>query len=421
MHNWSGHVEFSSAALLAPATVAELQSLVAHADRIRAIGTAHSFNDLADTTGVHVSVAGLAQDIEVDESGGSAWIPAGMRYGDAARILDSRGLAFHNMASLGHISVGGSAATGTHGSGDRNPSLSASVVGLELVTASGDVLNLGSDGDRELLNGAVVSLGALGVVTRVGVRVQPRFEIEQFVIDSVGHDMLLERFDGIFSSAYSVSFFTTWLPSLVGQVWMKRRVGVDAPWPDERWPEEPWMGGTAADGKRHPLPGHDAVNCTDQGGMAGPWHERLPHFRLDFTPSSGDELQTEYLVPRSEAVGLLRELETMAPRIAPLLYISEIRTMCADDLWLSGASGRDTVGIHFTWHKDLRVLELLPDLDALLGPSGGRPHWGKLYSAPRGAIAARYPRFDLFVDLADRMDPSRKFRNPTLDALLDER
>lgn len=416
VRNWSGHVEFSSSAVSSPTSIAELQALVGRSDRIRPIGTAHSFNALADTSGLHVSVAGLPQIIEVDESAELAWIPAGMRYGDAARILDARGLAFHNMASLGHISVAGSVATGTHGSGDRNPTLSAAVDGLELVTASGDVLVLEGDSDRQSLNGAVVGLGALGVVTRVGVRVQPRFDIQQFVIDSVDHAHLLDHFDEVFSRAYSVSFFTTWVPSLVGQVWMKRRVGADAPWPGG-----PWMDGVAADGKRHPLPGHDAVNCTDQEGITGPWHERLPHFRLDFTPSSGDELQTEYLVPRSDAVGLLRELEALAPRIAPLLHVSEIRTMCADDLWLSGAFGRDTVGIHFTWHKDTQVLDLLPEIDALLGQSGGRPHWGKLYAAPTGSMAARYPQFAEFVELADRMDPTRKFRNATLDALLEGR
>ena len=145
MRNWSGHVEFTSARIETPPTTAELQSLVSGSDRIRALGTAHSFNAIADTVGVHVSVASLPGGIEIDAEQALAWVPAGMRYGEAARLLDARGWAVHNMASLGHISVAGTIATGTHGSGDRNPTLSASVAGLEMVTAAGDLISLTRD------------------------------------------------------------------------------------------------------------------------------------------------------------------------------------------------------------------------------------------------------------------------------------
>lgn len=411
MRNWSGHVEFAAAPPAEPMTVGELQALVARSALIHPLGTAHSFNDIADTTGVHVSVAALPGDVDIDARAGLAWIPAGMRYGDAARILDARDLAFHNMASLGHISVGGSVATGTHGSGDRNQTLSAAVEALDLVTAGGDLVTL-ARGDEDF-PGAVVGIGALGVVTRCAIRVEPRFDVRQYVFDDVAHDDLLAGFDEAFSSAYSVSFFTTWSPARRGQVWMKRREHVDAP-----WTEPTWLGGRLARVDRHPLPDHDTVHCTPQAGVLGPWHERLPHFRLDFTPSSGDELQTEYLVPRTRAVGLLRELDSLADRIAPLLLVSEIRTMAADDLWLSGAYGRDTVGIHFTWRQDDAVLALLPEIDDVLGGGSGRPHWGKLFSTDAVALAARYPRFDDFHLLADRMDPTRKFRNGMLDRLL---
>ena len=391
-----------------------MQSVVSSSSKVHPLGTGHSFNDLADTRGTHLTLAAMPTDIEIDAAARIAWIPAGLRYGDAARTLDSRGWAFHNMASLGHISVGGSVATGTHGSGDRNPTLSAMVDAIELVTSGGDVEIIDRVHTPDLLAGSVVGLGALGIVTRVAIRIQPRFDIQQYVFDAVTHEALLASFDDAFSSAYSVSFFTTWSDQLTGQVWMKRRAGVDP-----EWTQDEWLGGSLAQAKRHPLPGHDAVNCTDQGGAIGSWHERLPHFRLDFTPSSGDELQTEYLLPRSGAIEALRELEALAPRMAPLLHVSEIRTMCSDDLWLSGASGRDTVGIHFTWQKVPQVSAVLPDLDEMLGALGGRPHWGKVYSAAADSVRARYPRFADFARLVDRMDPDRKFRNRALDDLLD--
>jgi xylitol oxidase len=317
------------------------------------------------------------------------------------------------MASLGHISVAGTVATGTHGSGDRNPTLSAGVRALDLVTADGDLVRLSAEADPVVFAGAVVALGALGVVPTLELAIEPAFTVRQYAVDGVSHAALLEHFDEVFSSAYSVSLFTCWAPDLTGQVWLKRR--------DEGpWDSAGLLDGTVADGKRHPLPGHDPVHCTEQGGVPGPWHERLPHFRLDFTPSSGDELQTEYLVPRTRAVALLRELEGLAARIHPVLQVSEIRTMAADGLWLSGAYGRDTVGIHFTWHRRPEdVLPLLPELDALFGAHGGRPHWGKLFEADPESLAARYPQFPAFADLAARFDPAGKFRNRMLDWLLE--
>jgi xylitol oxidase len=405
MRNWSGHVEFGAASIASPTSVAELQALVAGSARIRALGTAHSFNAIADTSGTQVVLALLPQQVEIDPERRVAWLPAGMRYGTAARIVDEAGWAFHNMASLGHISLAGTIATGTHGSGDRNPTLSAAVWGLEFVSAPGDLVEVTADSDPDLLAASVVSLGCLGVVTRVALRLEPTYDVQQFAYDGVPLAVVEENFDQVFSSAYSVSLFTAWGPSRTGQVWQKHRTaGLTAMPPDE------WMGGRLATGKRHPLPDHDPVHCTEQQGVSGPWHERLPHFRLDFTPSSGDELQTEYLVPRERVVEAMLAVDSLADAINPLLQVSEVRTMCADDLWLSGAYGRDTVGIHFTWRKVPEVGDVLPELDSLLGPLGGRPHWGKLFDA-RTPVAHRYPRFAEFAELVQEVDNTGKFQN----------
>jgi len=412
MRNWSGHVEFSSTDLVEPTSLTELQSLVSRSPRVRALGTAHSFNDIADTDGLHVGLSRLPQDVIIDEEARLAWLPAGMRYGTAARILDDSGWAMHNMASLGHISMAGTVATGTHGSGDHNQTLSAMVTALEQVTVDGDVEIVDREADPGRLVGTVVGLGCLGIVTRVRVRIEPAFTVRQYVFDDVPHERVEAGFDEVFSAAYSVSFFTTWAPSRIGQVWMKRREGVEAP-----WTQDVWMGGHLAAGKRHPLPGHDPRHCTEQLGEPGRWHDRLPHFTLDFTPSSGDELQTEYLVPRDHAVDALRELSGLAHRIHPLLHVSEVRTMAADELWLSGAYGRPTVGVHFTWRKTSQVLPLLPDLDALFAAHGGRPHWGKLFHAVN-PLPPRYPRFADFAELAHAVDPTGKFRNRFVEDIL---
>lgn len=407
MRNWCGLVEFNSSQVEEPTSLPALQQVVASAGRVRALGTGHSFNDLADTSGVHVSVAGLPADLEIDSSLGIARVGAGIRIGELARLLAPKGWALPTFASLGHISVAGATATGTHGSGDRNQTLSASVRWIEFVTAEGEIYEV--DASDPGFGGMVVNLGSLGVACRIGVVIEPAFEVRQYVFDGVGHETLRDHFDEIFSSAYSVSFFTKWDRRQAGQVWMKRREGRDA-----QWQAEEWMGGTLCATKQHPLPGHDPMHCTEQQGIAGPSYERLPHFKLEFTPSSGEELQTEYLIPRAQAVSALEHLEELAPRIAPLLHISEIRTMAADDLWLSGAYGRDTVGIHFTWHKDLQALDVLPELDEFFGAYSGRAHWGKLHATPVDAYQHRYPRLADFRQLRHDLDPGGKFANEHL-------
>lgn len=404
MHNWCGLVQFSASEVLQPSNLAEVQAAVTGATAVRALGTGHSFNDLADTDGAHVSLARLPAGLEIDSDHGIAYVGAGIRMGELARMLSPTGWALRNLASLGHISLAGAVATGTHGSGDANPTISACVRWLQLVTAAGDVIEVDEDDPR--FPGMVVHLGSLGVVTRLGIAIEPEYQVRQYVFDGIAHAAIRERFEEVFSSAYSVSFFTTWDERLMGQVWMKRREGRDAPWGDQEW-----MGGHLCRAKQHPLPGHDPVHCTEQLGTLGDSHDRLPHFKLDFTPSSGDELQTEYLVPRSEAADLLQRLEAMAPRIAPLLHVSEIRTMAADDLWLSGAYGRATVGIHFTWHADERAFGLLPELDEIFAAHGGRAHWGKLHATPGRAHDERYPRLDEFRALRQDLDPAGKFAN----------
>lgn len=408
--NWAGNITFDGQ-LIEPTTIAELQAAVAAAPRVRALGTGHCFNHVAAaaTDGLQVSVRNLGGAVDIDATRRRARVPAGTRYGDLATILDAQGWALHNYASLPHISVAGAIATGTHGSGDRNGTLASAVTGLEIVTADGDLLVLAEDDPR--LAGAVVSLGLVGIVTTVELAIEPSFTLIQRVQDDVPRQAIRDAFDAVFSTAYSVSGFTTWDPAGSAQLWIKHRE-------DERIRTLPDVGGRPADGKRHPVPGCDPVHCTEQG-TSGPSFDRLPHFKLEFTPSSGEELQTEYLVPREEAPRLLEELETLAPRLHPLLQVSEWRTMRADEQWLSPACGRDTVGIHFTWKPDPAVYDLLPELDALLGPAGGRPHWGKLFDADAARVQTRFDRFGDFAALIEEVDPSGVFRNPMTQGLLD--
>ena len=407
--NWAGNVTYAASRLHRPADLDDLRRIVARADKVRPLGTGHSFNRLADTPGDLVSTARLPSIMDIDATGGRVRVTSGVRYGELSTHLHNRGYALRNLASLPHISVGGAVATGTHGSGARNGSLATSVSELRLVTAGGDLIELSRQADGDRFAGAVVALGALGVVTELTLDIVPDFQVRQRVYEHLTRERLNGAFDEIMSAAYSVSLFTGWTGADMDQVWVKSL----EPTPDG------FFGALAATRPRHPIPTEPADACTQQLDVAGPWHERLPHFRLEFTPSSGDELQSEYFVPRDRAVEALAALDKIRDRIAPALLISEIRAIAADDLWLSPCHGRDSVAVHFTWRPDpAAVLPVLGLIEDRLAPFGARPHWGKLFRTPPAALAALYPRLADFGALARELDPAGKFRNDLLNRYL---
>lgn len=410
--NWARNLQYSAARLLTPRSVEELQEEVAASARLRAVGSRHSFNTIADTDGDLVSLAGLPRTFELDEQARTVTIDAGTRYGELAEALQARGWALENMASLPHITVVGSVATGTHGSGNRIPPLSAQVNAVELITADGELRRFTRE-DQEF-GGVVVNVGALGVVSRISLDVVPSFELRQDVYDGLSWDGVFGDFEELTSAAYSVSLFTRWSGERFGHAWLKSARGGELPAADQ--PPET-IQGIRPLGHHIGLAEGPAEAATEQTGLWGSWDERLPHFKLNFTPSNGTELQSEYLLPRQNAVEGMRRMRELGEQMAPHLMVSEVRTMAADDQWLSAAHGRDTVGFHFTWRQHVEeVAALLPKLEEQLLPLGARPHWGKLFATDE--LAGLYPRFDDFRALAGRLDPQGKLRNPFLDSLV---
>ncbi|MEJ7633953.1 FAD-binding protein [Aeromicrobium sp.] len=408
--NWAGNLTYGASALHEPASIDELSALVAAAPAVRGLGSRHSFNRIADTTGIQVSAAGLPALVEVDAAGRTVTVSAGLRYGELVEDLDRAGWALHNLASLPHISVAGAIATGTHGSGDRNGSLASSVAGLELVTADGSVSTV-RRGDPDF-DGMVVSLGCLGIVTKVMLDIVPTFDVRQDVYEGVSWESIADNLDAITASAYSVSMFTDWSDAGAGQAWLKSRADVTPP--DE------FFGGRPATRALHPLPDESAEFTTGQLGAPGKWWDRLPHFRLGFTPSNGQELQTEYLVPRPHALAAIDAVRTLASVIRPLLFVSELRTIAADGLWLSPSHDIDCLAIHFTWRMQVpEVTALLPALDDALAPFAARPHWGKVFESDHDRLLAAYPRLNDFRTLADRLDPEGTFTNELTSRWLD--
>ncbi|WEO94515.1 FAD-binding protein [Streptomyces sp. FXJ1.172] len=406
--NWARTITYRAREFHRPRSLDELAALVAGSSRVRVLGSGHSFNRIADPgpDGVLLSTAGLPPVTEVDTAARTVRVSGGVRYAELARTVHAHGLALPNMASLPHISVAGSVATGTHGSGVDNGPLASAVREVELVVADGTAQVMGRDDPR--FDGAVTSLGALGVVTALTLDLEPAYEVEQRVYTELPLEGL--DFDAVAAAGYSVSLFTDWREPGFRQVWVKRRTdrsAVDFPW------------AAPAAGPLHPVPGMPAHNCTEQLGAPGPWHERLPHFRAEFTPSSGEEIQSEYLLPRSTAVDALYAIDGIRSAVAGVLQTCEVRTIAADTQWLSPAHGRDSVALHFTWVRDeAAVLPVVRRLEEVLTPFDPRPHWGKVFEIPSAVLRGRYARFAGFRDLVRSLDPSGTFTNAFLRGLL---
>ncbi|MFN0086744.1 MAG: FAD-binding protein [Blastocatellia bacterium] len=410
--NWAGNLEYSTDKVAYPETVEEVQALVKHSDKLRALGTQHCFNRIADSPHQLVSAKKLDRILALDAGKKTVTVEAGVRYGTLGEYLQEKGYALHNLASLPHISVAGSVATATHGSGVTNGNLATAVSGLEFVTAAGEVVALTREKDGEQFLGAVVHLGGLGVVTKVTLDIQPTFQVAQHVYENLPFAELEKNFEAIMSGGYSVSLFTDWQKDVISEVWVKDRVT-----PGKQAQAGPELyGAKLAARNLHPIRELAAENCTEQMGAPGPWHERLPHFKMNFTPSSGKELQAEYFVPASNAVAALKAINKLGDKWIQDLFISEVRTIAADNLWMSTAYKRPAVAIHFTWKQHTEaVMKLLPVVEEQLAAFGAHPHWGKLFTIPAAQLKARYERYADFQQLLRQYDPRGKFRNDFLE------
>ena len=409
--NWAGNVEYGTDRVYSATSVEQAQEFVRKHARMKVLGTRHCFNHIADSTDYLLSVRPMDKVIALDPDARTVTISAGMSYGQLSPYLHEQGFALHNLASLPHISVAGACSTATHGSGEKNGNLATQVVALEFINAAGEIVKLSRKQDGETFLGAVVGLGALGVITKITLNLQPTFMMKQYVYENLPLSQMKEHFDAIEGSAYSVSLFTDWQKQRINEVWLKSRLE-----PGQVFEPRPeFFGAKLATKNLHPIAELSAENCTEQMGVPGPWYERLPHFRMGFTPSAGKELQSEYFVPRPHAVEAILAVERLRDQVTPHLLISEIRTIAADSLWMSPCYRQPCIAIHFTWKQDWpAVSKLLPVIEKELAPFKARPHWGKLFTLSPVVLDARYSKLPEFVELAKKYDPQGKFRNEFL-------
>lgn len=411
--NWAGNLTYGTTNILEPATVEEASEMITRCDKATVLGTRHCFNRIADSGDNLISTRLLNKVVSLDTASGKVTVESGIRYGELCTYLDERGYAIHNLASLPHISVAGACATATHGSGAANGNLATAVSAIELIKADGSIVTLSRQHDPEVFSGVVVGLGALGLVTKVTLDLMPAFKMRQDVYLNLPMSQLEAHFDEIMSSGYSVSLFTDWQTQNINQVWIKSVVGEEAP----AAAKQEFFGATPATRNVHPIIEISAENCTEQMGVPGPWYDRLPHFKLNFTPSSGEELQAEYFVPHERAVEAIKAVDALRDEVGPLLFITEIRAINEDNLWMSPCYGQRSVTIHFTLKQDVAgVSNLLPLIEEKLAPFNAKPHWGKLFTLDARVLQSRYEKLSDFRQLAGRYDPNGKFRNDFLNA-----
>jgi xylitol oxidase len=412
LKNWAGNIEYDTYRLYSANSLEQVRSYVREQSKLKVLGTRHCFNDIADSKNSFLSLKPMDEVVALDRDAHTVTLNAGMSYGQLCPYLDAKGFALHNLASLPHISVAGACSTATHGSGEKNGNLATAVSALEIVTASGDVIELSRQQDGGAFPGAVVGLGAVGVITKVTLDIQPTYTMRQYVYQDMPLSAVKEHFDAIESSGYSVSLFTDWKNQRINEVWIKIRDDKKPAF--EATPE--FFGAKRATRNLHPIVELSAENCTEQMGVPGPWYERLPHFRMGFTPSAGKELQSEYFVPRKDAVEAVLAVEQLHDQVSPHLMITEIRAIAADNLWMSPCYQQDCVTIHFTWKQDWpAVSKLLPVIERELAPFHARPHWGKLFTTSPATLKSIYKRMPDFIQLSEKYDPQGKFRNQFLN------
>jgi len=413
LKNWSGNLAYTASNIVYPDSVEELRYIVRNVNHLRPLGSRHSFNTIADNEHNLISFDKLNQIIALDETAKTLTVQGGVKYGEVCRYIHDRGYALHNLASLPHISVAGSIATATHGSGIANGNLATAVSAIEFVNANGDLITLSRAHD-DAFYGAVVGLGCLGPVSTVTLDLQPSFGMQQVVYRNLPFENLRGNFTEIMSGGYSVSLFTDWRQAAFNEVWVKCKMenGLPGTFP------ESYFGASLAIENLHPIEDQPAENCTEQCAVPGPWYERLPHFKMGFTPSAGAELQSEYFLPIEYASDAIMAMAALAKKITPHIFVSEIRTIDADQLWMSPCYKRRCVALHTTWKQHPEVMGLLPLVEKQLAPFEPLPHWGKLFTLAPGIIQSRLQELKAFKELMRTYDPDGKFQNTFIQQTL---
>ncbi|KAI1701064.1 FAD binding domain-containing protein [Ditylenchus destructor] len=411
LHNWGDNFLFSTQNIQYPTTVEEVQEIVQNADKVRVVGTRHSFSTCADSPDTILSTLALKNIIGFDDSVPSITVQAGIAYTDLNPYLQYLGFALPNLATLAEISVGGASQTGAHGSGLSNQCLASHIRSLKIVLANGTLATYGPN-DPEL-KAIALGVGAFGVITQVELKVEPTFNITNYFFLNMTAQNLYDHFDEIENTGYTAQLFTDFsTPGVWGQIMIMDRSGSNA----NIGSLQNLYGATRATTKVSPILALPPTYLVDQG-VEQPWYFGLVDYHLGLSGFDGGEIQSEYFLPYENAVAAIKAVTTLSDLIAPRVHTMLIRTIKGDDLWLSEMySQSSVVAIHFTWKLNMTaVMEVLPQIEQLLIPYCAKPHWGKVFAQGPETFLHCYPKLADFKQLAEQLDPTHKFRNQFLE------
>jgi L-gulono-1,4-lactone dehydrogenase len=427
MRNWARNQRWMPAARRTPTAVSEVAQIVADAHRagqhVKAIGAGHSFTAAATTDGVQVTLDRLDQVIDVDHPTGRVTVGAGIRLRRLNEVLAAAGLALPNLGDIDRQSLAGAIATATHGTGLTLGNLATTVVGMQMVTGTGDIVKCAdTDVESELLRVARVGLGALGIVTEITLQCVPAFDLR--ARETV--EVLDEVLDGFAEQAAAVDHFELyWMPG-TRRCQVKRNTRTDerrAPQPRWAYVRDKWLGenigfgAVCRVGRRFP-----ALTPRISRLVASAVSERDLVDRSDrvfCSPRHVHFVEMEYGVPVDhvpEAVRRVRQLTSTLP--TPVLFPIEVRVSAADDIALSTGFGRTSGWIAVHQYRGAPYEEYFAGVERIMDDYEGRPHWGKLHGQRAATLAPRYPHWQSFAAARDRLDPDRTFANPYLDRVL---
>ncbi|MFI9274734.1 D-arabinono-1,4-lactone oxidase [Kitasatospora sp. NPDC052896] len=425
--NWAGNQSAEPSRVVAPASTEELAAVVRQAAEegrtVKAVGSGHSFTAIASAgDGVLVRPDGLTAVRELDRAAGTVTVESGLPLARLNRVLAAAGLSLTNMGDIEAQTVAGATSTGTHGTGRDSGSLAAQLTAVELVLADGTVRHCSRTEQPELFQGARLGLGALGVISALTFAVEPAFLLTAHE-QPMGWSEVLARFDEL--STVNEHFEFYWFPHTdrCSTKRNNRSQGPAAPLPAVRaWLDDDLLSNTVWEGacrvgRAFPrgIPAIAAV-------ASRAWSERTytdTAYKVFTSPRKVRFVEMEYAVPREAAVGVLRELKALVERSDwRISFPVEVRTAPADDLWLSTASGRDTVYVAVHLYRGTAERGYFTAVEQLMTAHQGRPHWGKLHTRDADHLAGAYPRFADFTALRDRVDPERRFTNDYLRRVL---
>ncbi|KAI1700234.1 d-arabinono-1,4-lactone oxidase domain-containing protein [Ditylenchus destructor] len=358
LHNWGNNFRFSTQNIQYPTSVEEVQQIVRNANKLRVVGTRHSFSKIADSPNTMLSTLALKNIIGFDPTVPSITVQAGITYTDLNPFLPNYG--------------------------PNDPELKAIAVGL----------------------------GAFGVITQVELEVEPTFNLTNYVFVNMPEQDIYDHFDEIENLGYSVQLFTDFsTPGVWDQVWVWVRS-------DENSNVGNMQNLYGATRTHEQVTAIEALPPTYlmEQGKEQPWYYGLVDYHLGLSGFDGAEIQSEYFMPYENAIPAIQAVSNFSDLIAPRVYTMLIRTIKGDDLWMSESFNETTVAIHFTWKPNMTaVMEVLPQIEQALLPYGARPHWGKVFAQGPETYLHRYPKLNQWKQLAETLDPTHKFRNKFLE------